>query len=294
MRSTLLAITVVVVSFLARDASAQFTTILNIPPDPDIGNDQGIGSDTQLNLFDGGTIGVRFDAGALDGTSTNIEVNISGGLVGDGFRAFDGSTVNISGGGVGIDFDANSGSEVNLFGTQFVLDSIDITASLTLNVPFTITDRDVTLEGVLADGLPFSFDLNSTNVFGEEFFDLLATLTVTLILSGDYNNNGIVDAADYTVWRDNLGSMATLPNDPLGGMIGQAHYDQWKASFGMTAGSGSGSGATGSASALATVPEPSTAVLLIVPLAALVLLSHREHREDSPQRHRGHREDLTG
>ena len=44
----------------------------------------------------------------------------------------------------------------------------------------------------------FMFDVvyNPTNV----------QLVVVSDLPGDYNQNGIVDAADYTVWRDNLGS----------------------------------------------------------------------------------------
>lgn len=56
---------------------------------------------------------------------------------------------------------------------------------------------------------------------------------------GDYNNNGRVDAADYTVWRDNLGAGTSLPNDSIGTPIGQAHYDQWEANFG---GEGGGAG----------------------------------------------------
>ena len=33
-------------------------------------------------------------------------------------------------------------------------------------------------------------------------------------LTGDYNGNGVVDAADYTIWRDTLGQMgADLPAD---------------------------------------------------------------------------------
>jgi hypothetical protein len=46
-------------------ARAQFTTIINVPPN--IGNDQSIGSDTQLNVSAGGSIGYSFDAGAVDG-----------------------------------------------------------------------------------------------------------------------------------------------------------------------------------------------------------------------------------
>jgi hypothetical protein len=52
--------------------------------------------------------------------------------------------------------------------------------------------------------------------------------------AGDYNNSGITDAADYTLWRDNLGAPAgTLPNDKDGGVIGQAQYNTWKANFGL-------------------------------------------------------------
>jgi hypothetical protein len=73
-------------------------------------------------------------------------------------------------------------------------------------------------------------------------------------LYGDYNDDGIVDAADYTVWRDNLGGV--IPNDPTGGVATEADYDYWKAHFGETA---PGAGAL----AGAAVPEPSTLVLAI-------------------------------
>ena len=51
-------------------------------------------------------------------------------------------------------------------------------------------------------------------------------------LPGDYNGDHVVDAADYTVWRDNLGTMNVLPNDSIGGEIGSGQYDQWKTNFG--------------------------------------------------------------
>ena len=38
-------------------------------------------------------------------------------------------------------------------------------------------------------------------------------------LDGDYNNNGVVDAADYSVWRDRLGTSAVLPNDATPGAV---------------------------------------------------------------------------
>jgi hypothetical protein len=61
---------------------------------------------------------------------------------------------------------------------------------------------------------------------------------------GDYNRNGAVDAADYTVWRNRLGEQFTLPNeDPMvtPGQVTPEDYDAWKANFGMTCGvSGAG------------------------------------------------------
>ena len=51
-------------------------------------------------------------------------------------------------------------------------------------------------------------------------------------LVGDYNDNGIVDDADFTVWQDSLGTMQVLPNDVLEGTIGLAQYNQWVANFG--------------------------------------------------------------
>jgi hypothetical protein len=77
-------------------------------------------------------------------------------------------------------------------------------------------------------------------------------------LAGDYNNNGVVDAGDYVLWRKKNGTSGPLSNDPIGGTIGQAQYNQWRAHFGQTLGSGTALG-SGSAS----VPEPSACLLAI-------------------------------
>ncbi|QDU56518.1 PEP-CTERM sorting domain-containing protein [Aeoliella mucimassa] len=59
--------------------------------------------------------------------------------------------------------------------------------------------------------------------------------------AGDYNADGEVNLADYTVWRDNLGADAgALPNDPHNGVIGMDQYDTWKANFGTSGGTGNG------------------------------------------------------
>jgi hypothetical protein len=84
---------------------------------------------------------------------------------------------------------------------------------------------------------------------------------------GDYNHNGVVDAADYTVWRDSLGQSGTglaADGDTGGasaGVIDQADYFVWKNNFGNHAGSASGNAVA--------VPEPS-AVLLLANAGVLV------------------------
>jgi hypothetical protein len=81
-------------------------------------------------------------------------------------------------------------------------------------------------------------------------------------VTGDYNDDGIVDAADYVVWRKLNGTLTTLPNDSTPGIVSPADYDEWKTNFGMTAG--------GSAST-AAVPEPTAQMSLLLMLACLKL-----------------------
>ena len=83
-------------------------------------------------------------------------------------------------------------------------------------------------------------------------------------LPGDYNENGTVDAGDYVVWRNHEGTVNLLPNDLIGGTIGQAHYDQWRANFGESHGTGAGSSLPSAESLSAAVPEPRTVILVFL------------------------------
>jgi len=231
-------------------------------------------SDGSVVVITGGTI--ENGANANDGSVFHISggeidnsfqanagsvVNIRGGDFSGFFNANAGSTVNISGSTIGEShsFQADSGSTVNLFGTEFRLDG-KLLEGLTLNEALVISDRgnNVVLSGLLEDGSSFSFGLNLSDNHGQQdFFATDALLTVTRVskLAGDYNNDGAVDAADYTVWRNHLGAPAgSLLNDVDGGKIGTTQYATWRANFG--------------ASVMATAngiqaPEPSTLLLLM-------------------------------
>lgn len=90
---------------------------------------------------------------------------------------------------------------------------------------------------------------------GETFADV--TPFTTAGVPGDYNQNNVVDAGDYIVWRDAVVASATsIPNrsGSLSGTVGTADFDFWKTRFGATSGSGSVSGS-------AVVPEPATWLL---------------------------------
>lgn len=105
----------VVLLLAATGVYGQFDNVINSPPRI-IGDNESIGSNTQLNVSDGGSVGDRFDAGEPGASSENIEVNILGGTVGHSFEALDGSQVTISGGAVGNGFQAYDGSQVTISG----------------------------------------------------------------------------------------------------------------------------------------------------------------------------------
>jgi hypothetical protein len=95
-------------------------------------------------------------------------------------------------------------------------------------------------------------------------FSLMSSLPQDL--PGDYNGNGTVDAADYTIWRDHIGQFFTLLNrDPNNsGAITPADYHFWVSHFGNHLDSGD---AAGSLFASA-VPEPSSIGLMMASLLA--------------------------
>jgi hypothetical protein len=135
---------------------------------------------------------------------------------------------------------------------------------------FTLPLGEVTAEsgnvtGVFADGTPFDFSYFRGG--GGGIIELVAAAAG---IPGDYNSDGIVDAADYVVWRKNVGGPAgSLPNDTDGGIIGSPQYATWRVNFGRS------TSAALSATHMSPVPEPASDALTAVAIVTLLAIVRR-------------------
>jgi pimeloyl-ACP methyl ester carboxylesterase len=114
-----------------------------------------------------------------------------------------------------------------------------------------ILDRNISNSTKLVvPGAGHMSDMENPEFVNSALLDFFAAHPITLSVPGDFSGDGIVDAADYVVWRKGLGTDYTH-ND----------YDLWRAHFGEIGGGGS---ALPSAEPLsAAVPEPATLTLLV-------------------------------
>jgi hypothetical protein len=122
--------------------------------------------------------------------------------------------------------------------------------------------------------------------------------TIVFTESGDYNNDGVVDAADYILWRKNQATTNALKNDGIGGTIDLPQYAEWRAQYGSSSTPGlygtfyvgyrenildlGGNfstarpptydmiGGAGAGSLVSAVPEPGTAGLALMGLFSLL------------------------
>jgi len=99
--------------------------------------------------------------------------------------------------------------------------------------------------------------------------DIEAAGSVGSLVAGDYNMDGITDAADYTLWQDNLDLDSSVLNGNGSGAstVVQADYLLWKTHFGESVASGSEAD---------LIPEPTTLLLALLGLVSVPL--RRRHR----------------
>ncbi len=137
---------------------------------------------------------------------------------------------------------------------------------LAVNDTFTVLTADsivnnLTLGG--PDGALFRLSASTAT-------ELKLTYVGVAPLPGDFNGDQVVSAADYAVWRDNLGSPegVLLGGAGTGGVIDQADYNLWVANFGAVP--------PPSAAVSSAVPEPDALVLVLLGALAGFLLHRPE------------------
>jgi hypothetical protein len=117
------------------------------------------------------------------------------------------------------------------------------------------TDFGTFTTALAGTGTTLTLTINGLSDGGDEYFafdNILLSEADDPGLAGDYNGDLVVDAADYTVWRDG-GS----PDDS------QAGYDLWANNYGATAGPA------------VSVPEPASLVVLLSAVAGVFATRRR-------------------
>jgi PEP-CTERM motif len=105
---------------------------------------------------------------------------------------------------------------------------------------FLLAEPPVNNNALYNPNISYTFQIR-VGRYGDEVDVSGSLIADTVPAAGDYNNDNVVNAADYTVWRNSLGQPAsTLPNRAAANMattVDASHYDDWKANFGNTGGS---------------------------------------------------------
>jgi hypothetical protein len=125
-----------------------------------------------------------------------------------------------------------------------------------------------------------SFNANSFDIRSSGFNDLgqlafvawftdgsegIFVSNLASLLPGDFNNDAVVDARDYVVWRSNLGTSNAIANDMSPGRVDEADYATWRAAYGSTSHTAVVKSELGT-----SVPEPTSIVLIYLGLLGLV------------------------
>ncbi|QDT68947.1 hypothetical protein MalM25_18730 [Planctomycetes bacterium MalM25] len=129
-------------------------------------------------------------------------------------------------------------------------ESLDAAVAGVVQAGGTIDLGDIFVPGG-ANDLEFRF-LRVGEDDGEGFLGVVEYDLSLTPLNGDYNGDGIVNAADYTVWRDNNGTNNVLPNDQTPGVVDASDYTDWADNYGAT---------NLSPASAAAVPEPTACLL---------------------------------
>lgn len=230
-----------------------------------------------------------------DGTPTHFDDQLNGGLWDLAFvRA--GVRFSSDGGGVAL---RSTGDSAQLFsprasyppGFNIVAEfdmpvfgvSADVGSAADQTVTMTALDAAGAVLGVVtsdpvtdypSSAGRVSFD-SSTPIASVRWTSSLAQAAVTVDdlflnvsrseLMGDFNGDGLTDAADYALWRDSQGQLVPVGSGAdadHNGLVDGADFDLWRANYGQADGS-------------VAVPEPSTFAAMAA-AAAVMLIAARQ------------------
>ncbi|WP_146584998.1 beta strand repeat-containing protein [Posidoniimonas polymericola] len=209
-----------------------------------------------LDIGDGSTLDIHNGSvGAYADVLSGGEVSILGGSLGQDAEIFENATLNVFGGNLEFGLTVRDGGALNIFGTSFTLAGESLDEVLVPNTPYPIDERYVSLNGVLLDGGSLDLFLRSSSFSGG--FASGASISVTLLLPGDFNRDGMVDLSDYELWKTSYGSSGGEPGEGADGnydgRVDAADYSVWRDHL----------IASVSPSSSTTIPEPRSAAILV-------------------------------
>jgi cyclophilin family peptidyl-prolyl cis-trans isomerase len=236
-------------AFTARDAFIDTGTLFN-------------GAIDGLTVAHGRTLGIR-EGYSLGRTLTNDGIVAPGLQIGNATVA---NYVQPSDGTLEIELAGSTAStqydRLVVTGSAFVAGKLDVSFvngySPTVNTTFTVlTANQIT-------GTFTTFDLPQLTPGFVWSISRTATAYNLTVAAGDYDRNGVVDAADYVLWRKTRNATVTAYSGADGngnGLIDAGDYTIWRNNLGNLRGIASGSGSGSLAGA--GVPEPTSAFLML-------------------------------
>lgn len=239
------------------------------------------GDNNSIFLMVEDTVDLGLLFGGISGGGVATALEVFEGDIGDAFTP----TVQ-SDWGFGISPNTEQSFRIEISSDDFAVDQATATANIFVTDP-TFGQRQVLTNHVFdwdADGEAYiGFSSNKDQACGpvdqgtcdatgqdptqEVEIDnlVISTLTTPLLGNGDYNEDGVVDAADYTVYRDTLGDTVTPLSGADGnnsGVIDAGDLGVWASNYGSSPG------------VSVAVPEPTA----LASLACLLLVGAARRR----------------
>lgn len=214
-----------------------------------------------------GKVVLTFD---LDLAVMEIETSFDG-LLGDVTSAHIHAATNAMGSGIADvatqlpTFDLfPTGANVGSYEHEFALaDAATYNPDFILASGGTVSTAMLALFGALDQGKAY-FDIHTTAYNDGEIRGFLSHV------EGDYNLNGVVDAADYVVWRKTLGEIGDglVADASENSVIDTDDFDAWRNNFGAAGLSFAPASGT---VVSAAIPEPTSVVLTLLATGVVIV-----------------------